>query len=531
MSVLRRSRTALLGLAATLALATPASAADPATIKALLERASIPFANANVSTERMRAGYAARGYRAIWMNGTELTPAGAELVTEAAAAYRDGLEPSEYLNAISGFSEATTPEEAARTELALTSMYLTLGHDLYSGLTTPSVASKTIVIRRKKADWSSWIAGAAKSGPKAMLKTLRPNHPQYAQLRQMLDGYRTQMMRGGWPAIAEGGTLKAGMSSARVAQMRRNLRARAYDIAAKSANPNLFDAELVEAVKHFQERHGLAADGVAGPNTIRAMNVPASRRVEQLAINLERWRWLPRDLGARHVLVNQAGYELFLKDGNRTVDRRRVIVGKPYHQTPIFSDEMIYAEFNPTWTIPASILGKEMLPKIRANPSYLTDKGYSLYTSWKQGARPTNPHNVDWTGVSAKRFPYRVVQGPGPKNALGQVKFIFPNKHAVYMHDTPSRNLFSKAGRAFSHGCIRVHKPLDFARHIFALNGGLDPARVDGIVASKKTTRVNLDRKLPVHLAYFTAWVDDDGVPSFFNDVYERDRLVGKYLF
>ena len=527
--MLKRSLAAL-ALGAAL-LTSPAFAADPAAIETSLKRSTISWANANVSTERMRAGYAARGYAPIWMNGTELTPLGAELVTEAAAAYRDGLEPSEYLNAIAGFSDVSTPQEAARAELALTSMFLTLGQDLYSGLTTPSVASKTIVIGRKKAPWTRWIAGAASQGPKEMLRTLRPNHPQYAQLRAMLAGYRTQMMNGGWTPIAGGGTLKLGMNDPHVGQLRRNLRARAYDIAPDAANPNLFDAGLEEAVRHFQERHGLTADGVAGPNTIAAMNVPASKRVEQIAINLERWRWLPRDLGEQHVLVNQAGYELFLKDGDRTVDRRRVIVGKPYHQTPIFSDEMIYAEFNPTWTVPASIAGKEMLPKIRQNPAYLADQGYALYTSWKPGAEPANPYGVDWSSVSGSRFPYRVVQGPGPTNALGRVKFIFPNKHAIYMHDTPSRSLFSKAGRAFSHGCIRVHEPLDFARKIFALNGGMDPAQVDAVVASKKTTRVNLDRKLPVHLAYFTAWVNERGVPSFFNDVYERDRLVGRYLF
>ena len=530
--MLKRTLGLLAGAAMLAALpATNAFAADPAEIEALLKRSTVAWAGQNIATERMRAGYLARGYAPMWFDGTQLTRAGAELVTEAAAAYRDGLEPAEYLDAIGGFSEVSNAEEAALAELALTNMFLTLGRDLYSGLTTPSVTAKDIVIRKKRVDWARWIADVDHLGPTVMLRTLRPNHPQYAQLRQMLQGYRTKMMRGGWPAIADGGTLREGDRDPRVGQLRANLRARMYDIAERSSEPNRFDSDLVEAVQHFQSRHGLTPDGIAGPNTIAAMNVTASERVRQIATNLERWRWLPRNLGERHVLVNAAGFELFVKNGNETLDRRRVIIGKPYHKTPMFSDTMIYAEFNPTWTVPASIAGKEMLPKIKANPGYLSDKGYALYTSWKRGAKPANPHAVDWARVSAKRFPYRVVQGPGPRNALGRVKFIFPNKFAVYMHDTPARNLFARSGRAFSHGCIRVHQPLDFARKIFRMQGGLDPNRVDDVVASGQTKRYNLGSKLPVHLAYFTTWVNDDGVPSFFADVYDRDRMVAKFLF
>jgi len=293
----------------------------------------------------------------------------------------------------------------------------------------------------------------------------------------------------------------------------------------------LYDDGLVEVMKHFQRRHGLSADGVAGPNTLRALNHSAEDRVKQLAINLERWRWLPRKLGANHVLVNQAGFELFMIKGNKTVDKRRVIVGKPFHQTPMFSGSIAYAEFNPTWTVPSSIAGKEMLPKIRKNPAYLEDMGYKLYTSWSSKAKQANPYAIDWSTVSSKKFPYRIVQPPGPRNALGQVKFIFPNKFSVYLHDTPSRNLFSRTGRAFSHGCIRVHKPLEFAKKLFSQQGGLAPSKVVGIVESKKRTRINLKRKMPVHLAYFTAWIDEEGIPLFFDDVYKRDKLVSKYLF
>ena len=525
-------RSTLFALGATTLLATPAIAGDAIQVRDLLTRKTVSFAKQSFDVTRMRDGYRLRGNAPLWYEGTQLTDRGVELVNELARAYEDGLAPTDYLSRISGFTDVASNAEAAKAELAMTAAYLEMGHHLYSGVTTPSVSTRdNIVIPKKRVDWGQWIDLAGRSGVKETFRRLRPNHPQYAQLRQMLQGYRTLMIKGGWQPVAAGPTLKPGVSDPRVVQMRQNLRARGYDGVEQSAAPAVYDVDLVDAVKHFQARHGLAVDGYAGSGTIAAMNVPAAKRVEQLAINLERWRWLPRNLGRKHVLVNQAGFELFLKDGDRTVDNRRVIVGKPYHQTPMFSDEMIYAEFNPTWTIPASILGKEMLPKIRANPQYLADKGYTLYTSWKQNAKPTSPFAVDWSKVSAKRFPYRVVQGPGPRNALGQVKFIFPNKFSVYMHDTPSRSLFSRTGRAFSHGCIRVHEPLDFAAKVFDLAGGLDASRIRPIVASKKQTRVNLKHKLPVHLAYFTAWVDDSGVPQFFDDVYKRDRMVAKYMF
>ncbi len=496
-----------------------------------LERKTVEYDGRFFPTARLKGAYELRGFAPIWMRNGVLTSAGEELVDELTNSYRDGLDPSEYLAGIRGFTETQIDDsDAAGLELALSNAFLKFGLDLYSGFTTPSVTDPNIVIKRKKLNAVQWLEGAATNGAAEMYRALRPSHPQYAQIRQMLAGYRSLLLRGGWEKISEGATLKPGMSDPRVAEMRANLAARGYDNL-DVPDLNFYDDGLKSVVVHFQRRHGLDADGVAGPQTFRAMSYSAEDRVKQLAINLERWRWLPRNLGPTHVLVNQAGFELFMVKNGKTIDNRRVIVGKPYHQSPMFSDEIIYAEFNPTWTVPASIAGKEMLPKIRNNPNYLESKGYTLYTSWSGSAKQANPYAIDWSTVSSRKFPYRIVQGPGPRNALGRVKFIFPNKFSVYLHDTPSRSLFSRTGRAFSHGCIRVDKPLDFARKIYEAQGGLKPSKVSSIIESKKQTRVNLKRKLPVHLAYFTAWIDDDGIPLFFDDVYKRDRLVGKYLF
>ena len=260
-----------------------------------------------------------------------------------------------------------------------------------------------------------------------------------------------------------------------------------------------------------------------------AQTKPSSAKGRQIIVNMERWRWLPRSLGKKHVLVNQAAFEMRITDGGKMVDKRRVVVGKPYHKTPMFSHTIQYAEFNPTWTVPRSIAGNEILPKLRKDPSYLEKRGYKVHTSWKADAPEMNPHSVDWHAVNGKKFPYKIVQQPGSNNALGQVKFLFPNKFNVYLHDTQSKNLFSKNSRAFSHGCIRVQDPLEFAEKLFG-SRALNQSRIKKILSNPATHRVNLKKPIPVHLTYFTAWVES-GKVKFHKDVYGRDKLVSNLLF
>ena len=254
-----------------------------------------------------------------------------------------------------------------------------------------------------------------------------------------------------------------------------------------------------------------------------------SAKGRQIIVNMERWRWLPRSLGKKHVLVNQAAYEMRITDNGKTIDKRRVVVGKPYHKTPMFSHVIKYAEFNPTWTVPRSIAGNEILPKLRKDSGYLEKRGYKVHTSWKADAPVMNPHSVDWSAVNGKKFPYKIVQQPGDNNALGQVKFLFPNKFNVYLHDTQSKGLFSKNARAFSHGCIRVEKPLEFAEKLFG-SRSLNQSKIKSILANPATQRVNLKKAIPVHLTYFTAWVEG-GKVKFHKDVYGRDKLVSNLLF
>ncbi len=252
-------------------------------------------------------------------------------------------------------------------------------------------------------------------------------------------------------------------------------------------------------------------------------------KARQIIVNMERWRWLPRSLGKKHVLVNQAAFEVRISDSGKTIDKRRVVVGKPYFKTPMFSHKIQYADFNPTWTVPRSIAGTEILPKLRKDASYLERNNYKVHTSWKANAPAMNPHSVDWNSVSSKDFPFKIVQQPGDNNALGQVKIMFPNKFNVYLHDTQAKNLFSQSSRAFSHGCIRVQNPLEFAEKVFGKRT-LNQSKIKKILANPQTQRVTLKKPVPVHLTYFTTWVEG-GKVMFHRDVYGRDKLVGNILF
>jgi len=382
--------------------------------------------------------------KGVWTGKKGLNKKGVELVRVLQQANTDGLEPREYLSALPKNIQSLTGKDLAAAELYLSQSLWKFGRDLSAGRTTPAVSEPDIIISRKKADVEGWLKLASRKGPAKLIAALRPAHPQYLALRNILPS-------------------------------------------AKGA------------------------------------------RARQIIVNMERWRWLPRSLGNRHVLVNQAAFEMMIVNKGKIADRRRVVVGKPFHKTPMFSHAVQYAEFNPTWTVPRSIAGNEILPKLRKDPGYLERNNYKVYTSWKADAPAMNPHSVDWHSVSNKDFRFRIVQQPGDNNALGQVKFLFPNRLNIYLHDTPAKSLFNERSRAFSHGCIRVHKPLEFAEKLFG-SRSLNQSKINKILSNPATQRVNLKKQVPIHLAYFTVWVDG-GKAQFHKDVYGRDKLVGNILF
>lgn len=524
-------RRAAAGLLLSLLAASPLHAAPETVISGMKGRQAAEWRRIVVDLNLVGAYYEDPANRPVWIENGKPSQAAKDLYAAIGRASEDGLDEADYMpRVLTEPQHIAGDEDAAGYELAMSQAFLDFARDLHAGQTSPAVSSPTIVIPRKPVDAVAWLSLVRDRGAVEALDALRPSHPQYFQLRQMLKGYRMLAERGGWPMIGKGPTLKPGMTDPRIGEMRANLKARGYS-GIDAPDPEFYDDGLVLVIEHFQRRHGLDVDGVAGPATITALNVTADDRVEQIIVNMERWRWLPDALGSRHVFVNQAGFEMFLVDAGNAVARHRVIVGKPFHQTPMFSDKIAYAEFNPTWTVTPSIAAAEFLPKLRADPGYLARNDYVLYGGWGAGAPVIDPWSVDWSQVSGKGFPYRIVQQPGPKNALGVVKFMFPNKFNIYLHDTPSRQLFAQTGRAFSHGCIRVNEPVKFAEKLFGLDNSLTPARINSLIDGKRTATAKLKSKVPVHLTYFTVWIDDEGLPSFFPDIYDRDRLVTRLMF
>ncbi len=339
----------------------------------------------------------------------------------------------------------------------------------------------------------------------------------YDRFKAALAEYREIEANGGWASVPAGATLTPGNSDARVPTLAARLAVTSDLPPSAMVDGTLYGEPLVAAVRRFQLRHGLTADGAVGPATLVALNVPVAARIAQLRANLERARWILYDPESEFLAVNIAGFHLYLVRRGEVVWRTRVQVGRPYRQTPIFKAEMTYLVVNPTWTVPPTIFRNDILPAVRRDPGYLASRNIDAFDS--SGAA-VDPATANWSG---RHPPYRLVQRPGPDNALGRIKFMFPNEHAVYLHDTPSRDLFERDNRAFSSGCIRVEDPFKLAEQLLGERGR---QRLDAIAASGRTQTVFLDKPMTVMLLYWTAEVDAEGGVSFFRDVYERDPGV-----
>lgn len=352
---------------------------------------------------------------------------------------------------------------------------------------------------------------------------LAPPHVEYWNLAQASVQLKSVVDAGGWPIIEAGSTMRPGDRSPRIKRLRTRL-ALSGDFDAPTDGGDLFGPNLEAAVRRFQLRHGLKTDGVVGKDTLAALNVTADQRWRQLKLNMERWRWLPRQWQDCRIVVNIAAFTLQAYRGERKQIEMPVIVGKAYQKTPVFSGKMGYMVINPYWNVPSSIVVKELLPVLQKDPNYLVRNHYEIVAGWESPIRIINPAQIDWNTVREGDLPGRIRQIPGPWNALGRIKFMFPNQFQVYLHDTPTRRLFSNPRRALSHGCIRVGNPLDLA--IFLLQD--DPfwslERLEQLIASGQRKTIRINQTCDVHLLYWTAWIDENGELNFRDDIYERDK-------
>ncbi len=430
-----------------------------------------------------------------------------------------GLEPADYHLAL-----LSAPGKLSDKEVYATDAYLTLGGHLLGGRIDPVSLEPTWNAKGRSRDLPAYLLETLQTTPPSeSLAQLAPSQPRYTRLREALLHYNEVLARGGWPTVSGRGLLKPGQSAGWVPSLRARLQA-SGDYHGNYDDETYYDAELVHAIKTFQQRSNLEPDGIVGPITLRKLNLSAQDRVNQIKVNLERWRWLPDEMGYRHLRVNIADYRLEAHEGAEVTEIFDVVVGRSYRQTPIFSGSMSYLVLNPWWEVPHKLARLDLLPKFQQDPGIIRELGYHILD--RQG-QPVDPYSVDWKAVTSSSFPYRVRQEPGEKNALGRVKFMFPNEHAVYLHDTPSRDLFIKVRRDFSSGCIRVSDPLDLASWVLKGTPSWDEARLLEVVASGRETVVRMKERIPVHLLYWTVVVNDEtGDIRFIEDIYERDVRV-----
>ena len=489
--------------------------------------------------------YESRNYTPIWVRDSGPKNKARDFLKILQHSDDDALVPSNYRTAeIEKRIKTTDYNELVELELLLTRALLDYGRDLNAGRVEPSKINSNNRIFPKitgSATMLDRIELADRVGD--VFNKMPPQTPRYGRLKAKLDEYRRTAAQGEWTKIPKGEVLKPENHDERVPLIR-TLLTQMGDLKAGTPVPTasegatdltLFDPELIAAVKKFQYRHGLDQDGVIGPATLAEMNIPISTRVRQIELNMERRRWMQDNLGDFYVFVNLADQFLKVVKRNeqgkeKTIHTARLVVGKTFHATPVFTKNMTHMVMNPFWNVPSSITRNEYLPKLKRDPGAMLRQNIRILKGWGNGAAEIDPYTIDWSQVTKRNFPYRLRQDSGPKNALGKIKFMFPNKFNVYIHDTPSKSLFNRASRYFSHGCMRVQNPTDLADVLLReQSAGWNKKRIDKTLATGKRRVVKI-KSFPVHVTYLTAWVNKDMTVHFRNDIYGRDKKLENAL-
>ncbi|AMJ66074.1 hypothetical protein AXW84_12005 [Hymenobacter sp. PAMC 26628] len=483
--------------------------------------------------------YRERQYRLGWFKDHQLVPQATQLLQTIAKAGAEGLDPRKYqVKDLAKLFSAlkVAPDEAHRDALeqeidvALSGTYFVWASDFYRGVANPHDAKNTAwqVKPNKIKLHKALLTYLGDRKSKYGYYQFAPLHPEYNNLKKALAAYRTREAAGGWPALPAGLALRPGQSSPAVSALRQRLLGAPADTAAH-ASP-VYDKALMNAVKAFQNDAGLRPDGVVSGATLRELNVPIGQRIDQVLLNMERWRWLPKKFEPDYLLVNIPEYRLRVVENGQEALTMRVIVGKTLTATPIFSDKMEYVVLAPYWNVPFSIIDKELKNKLAANPGYLDRLNMEVVKGYGRKAIVIDPATIDWANVTQDNFKYTVRRRPGPQNDLGNAKFIFPNSNDVYLHDTPHGELFSQVSRNFSHGCVRVEEPIKLAAYLLRDKPEWDEQTILDTVATHREKYITLTKKLPVYLVYLTAWADADGHAHFRDDIYGHDKALAREL-
>ena len=460
--------------------------------------------------------------------------------------------------------ESNLSTDNYKRELQLTALYYDfLNHLIYGEIQWKSFSAKLTNLRRHRVS-ARWLRSKPpysvskllnEEDIEASIQKITPKNFGYKNLIIALKKLNVLKEKGGWKAFTLTKKLELSSTGAIVLQLRERLKdsndypndCKENNIIVKDTNlstegnqskedlpldPNsIFGSCLEKAVKHFQTRHGLQIDGIVGPGTTKALNLTVESKIKTVLLNIDRIKWLPRDENERYVLVNIPEFMLHYIEKGVVKQQLRVIVGDRKHHTPIFNNEISYIVLNPYWKLPGGIVRREIIPGMIRNPNYLKRHGIDIHTTWNERSPKINPYNIYWEQYQwGERFPYKLMQPPGPKNALGKIKFKFPNRFDVYLHDTPTRYLFKRYSRAFSHGCVRLNKPYKFLDTVASFNANINLPRAKKILKGKRKTHLNMKTKLPIYLVYLTAGMDDNGTLEFRPDIYKYDKLQKRSL-
>ncbi len=487
--------------------------------------------------------YQDRLYRPLWSDDGGPQPIVQDLLHAIVYGDHEGLLPSDYhLDVIemilkkiekswSLLKKRYDPMNLAKLDLLLSDAFFVYASHLLGGRIDPLTIDPEWIVNLEEVDLIELLNHAVDNRQiEDHLLELLPKVECYRQLKKVLINYRTIHFRGGWPQIAQGMKLKKGDVDDRVLALRARLSATYDSIIFSPGDERMFDENLENALLRFQRENGLTEDGALGLRTLEMLNIPVEERILQIIANMERWRWLPRQLGDNYIMVNIAGFELTVIEASQEVINMRVIVGRNYRQTPIMSEKLTYLVLNPYWYVPPTIIIEDMVPAVRRDPNYFSKQNIKIFKGWGKKMAEVDPTSIDWSQINEDRIGYVFRQDPGLRNALGKVKFMFPNKHSVYLHDTPAPYQFRETKRDFSSGCIRVERPLELAEYLLKYNANWDREKILAVIEEKTERTIILARSIPVHLFYCTVWVDDMGEIHFREDIYGRDKKLAEAL-
>ena len=483
----------------------------------------------------------------VWVKEDRLSAIGVELfemiktdrtLDRSTQLYAD-MEELEYYSNLLFIGGKPSLADSVDLEFRLSELYQRYAeYTLYGSINWGAFQAQLYNLRAKGIT-ANWVTNKPKESPVKVLENAifggglqaaftqaEPHDYHYQALKKELIAYLDIQANDGWPTIPESETLKLGGSYGEVLPLVRERLRISGDYIGCEEETALYDECLQEAVERFQQRHGLKEDGEIGPKTLAVLNIPIEKRIATIRLNLDRIKWLIHRNVKRHIVINIPAFRLSFEEDGRLRQQMKVIIGKRKHPTPIFSNVVQHIVLNPFWNVPKSIIQNEMIPKLLRNPGAMRKEGIDVYTGWGRDAQKINPASVDWAQYRySKSMPFRFAQPPGYKNALGKVKFLFPNQFTVYMHDTPTKHLFKREVRAFSHGCIRLEQPIELLKNFSTFNDNVDFKKAQKRLKGSKKQHIKLDTQVPVDVVYLTAWVDYDGVLHFRDDIYLYDKM------